>query len=122
MQKAEQAPEEYATFWETFGPVLKEGLYEDGQQRGALLELARFRSTRRDGWISLADYVKDMQPGQEAIYTIRGDDPTALARSPQIEGFRWEARRVGNECVRTCHSRWSAYTKKKKKKKHNQKK
>src|SRR3546814_20458579 len=87
MQKAEQAPEEYATFWETFGPVLKEGLYEDGQQRGALLELARFRSTRRDGWISLADYVKDMQPGQEAIYPISGDDPTALARRPPLEGF-----------------------------------
>src|SRR3546814_602759 len=28
-----------------------------------------------------------MQPGQEAIYTISGDDPTALARSPQLEGF-----------------------------------
>jgi len=86
-QKAEQAPEEYARFWETFGAVLKEGLYEDGQQRETLLELARFRSTRRNGWISLADYVKDMQPGQDAIYTISGDDPKALARSPQIEGF-----------------------------------
>src|SRR3546814_1172412 len=28
-----------------------------------------------------------MQPGQEANYTISGDDPTALARSPQLEGF-----------------------------------
>jgi len=86
-QKAEHAPEEYATFWETFGPVLKEGLYEDGQQRAALLELARFRSTTRPGWISLADYVKDMRPGQDAIYTISGDDPKALAQSPQLEGF-----------------------------------
>jgi len=86
-QKAEQAPEEYATFWATFGPVLKEGLYEDGQQRETLLELARFRSTTRDGLVSLADYVAAMQPGQEAIYTITGDNPKALARSPQLEGF-----------------------------------
>ena len=86
-QKAEQAPEDYAKFWETFGPVLKEGLYEDGQQRATLLELARFRSTTRPSWISLADYVKDMQPGQDAIYTISGDDSTALAKSPQLEGF-----------------------------------
>jgi molecular chaperone HtpG len=86
-QKAVQAPEEYAKFWETFGPVLKEGLYEDGQQREALLELARFRTTTRDGWVSLADYVKDMKPGQDAIYTISGDDPTTLAKSPQLEGF-----------------------------------
>ncbi|HMA15895.1 MAG TPA: molecular chaperone HtpG, partial [Kiloniellaceae bacterium] len=86
-QKAEQSPDDYAAFWENFGPVLKEGLYEDGQQRESLLELARFRSTKRNGWISLADYVKDMQPGQDAIYTISGDDPKALARSPQLEGF-----------------------------------
>jgi len=86
-QKAEATPDEYARFWETFGPVLKEGLYEDGQQRDTLLELARFRSTTRDGWISLADYVAAMKPGQEAIYTITGDDPKALAKSPQLEGF-----------------------------------
>ncbi|GAB4358865.1 MAG: molecular chaperone HtpG [Kiloniellaceae bacterium] len=86
-QKADSAPEDYARFWETFGPVLKEGLYEDGQQRDTLLELARFRSTTRPGWISLADYVAAMKPGQEAIYTITGDDPKALAKSPQLEGF-----------------------------------
>ncbi|MGF1628917.1 MAG: molecular chaperone HtpG [Kiloniellaceae bacterium] len=86
-QKATAAPEDYAKFWETFGPVLKEGLYEDGQQRETLLELARFCSTTREGLVSLADYVASMQPGQAAIYTISGDDPRALARSPQLEGF-----------------------------------
>jgi len=86
-KKAEKAPEEYASFWDTFGAVLKEGLYEDGQQRDTLLQLARFRSTTREGLVSLADYVAAMQPGQEAIYTITGDNPEALARSPQIEGF-----------------------------------
>ncbi|GAB4392990.1 MAG: molecular chaperone HtpG [Kiloniellaceae bacterium] len=86
-KKAEKAPEEYANFWNTFGAVLKEGLYEDGQQRETLLELSRFRSTTREGLVSLADYVKDMKPGQEAIYTITGDNPEALAKSPQLEGF-----------------------------------
>jgi len=86
-KKAEKAPEEYANFWDTFGAVLKEGLYEDGQQRETLLQLARFRSTTREGLVSLADYVAAMQPGQEAIYTITGDNPEALAKSPQIEGF-----------------------------------
>ncbi len=86
-KKAEKSPEDYATFWNTFGAVLKEGLYEDGQQRESLLELARFRSTTRDELVSLADYVKEMKPGQEAIFTITGDDPEALAKSPQLEGF-----------------------------------
>jgi molecular chaperone HtpG len=87
-KKATEAPEEYANFWENFGPVLKEGLYEDREQRDTLLELARFRSTARDGLISLDEYVEKMRPGQEAIYTITGDNLEIVRRSPQLEGFR----------------------------------
>jgi molecular chaperone HtpG len=87
-KKAEEAPEEYATFWDNFGAVLKEGLYEDREQRDALLGLARFRSTTRDGFVSLDDYLAAMRPGQEAIYTITGDNLDLLRKSPQLEGFR----------------------------------
>ena len=87
-KKASEAPEEYAKFWDNFGAVLKEGLYEDREQRETLLSLARFRSTARDGLISLDEYVAAMRPGQEAIYTITGDNLDLLKKSPQIEGFR----------------------------------
>jgi molecular chaperone HtpG len=87
-KKASEAPEEYAKFWGDFGAVLKEGLYEDREQREALLPLARFRSTTRDGLVSLEDYVAAMKPGQEAIYTITGDTLDLLQKSPQLEGFR----------------------------------
>ncbi|HYU13724.1 MAG TPA: molecular chaperone HtpG [Stellaceae bacterium] len=87
-KKASEAPEEYAKFWDNFGAVLKEGLYEDREQRETLLSLARFRSTARDGLISLEDYVAAMRPGQDAIYTITGDNLDLLKKSPQIEGFR----------------------------------
>ena len=87
-KKAADAPEEYAKFWDNFGAVLKEGLYEDREQRDALLGLARFRSTARDGLVSLDDYVAAMRPGQEAIYTITGDNLDVAKRSPQLEGFR----------------------------------
>src|SRR5690349_1281453 len=87
-KKAEEAPEEYATFWDNFGAVLKEGLYEDRDQRDTLLSLARFRSTTREGFVSLDDYVEAMRPGQEAIYTITGDNLELLKMSPQLEGFR----------------------------------
>jgi molecular chaperone HtpG len=53
-----------------------------------LLELARFRSTTRDGLVSLEDYVAGMRPGQEAIFTITGDNLDVVKRSPQLEGFR----------------------------------
>jgi molecular chaperone HtpG len=87
-KKAEEAPEEYAIFWDNFGAVVKEGLYEDREQRDTLLGLTRFRSTMRDGLISLDQYVEAMRPGQEAIYTITGDNLDLLQKSPQLEGFR----------------------------------
>jgi molecular chaperone HtpG len=86
-KKAEKEPGEYAKFWENFGAVLKEGLYEDMARRDELLKLSLFRSTHGEGWTSLADYLKRMKPGQEAIYFITGDDPKALSKSPHLEGF-----------------------------------
>jgi molecular chaperone HtpG len=78
----------YDAFWEQFGAVLKEGLYEDHEQRERLLELARFRSAARDGWVGLADYALRMKPGQDAIFTISGEHPDALKSSPQLEAAR----------------------------------
>jgi molecular chaperone HtpG len=87
-KKADKAPDDYAKFWDNFGAVLKEGLYEDTDQRGKLLGLVRFQSTASDGLVSLADYVGRMKPGQAAIYYISGEAGDTLKRSPQLEGFR----------------------------------
>ena len=87
-KKAKDEPQEYAKFWENFGAVLKEGIYEDRENSDAILELARFRSTAGEGFVSLENYVGRMKPGQEAIYTIAGDFIETVAKSPQLEGFR----------------------------------
>ena len=88
-KRAKKTPEEYASFWENFGAVLKEGLYEDAEQKDRLLPLVRFRSTGGDDrWLSLDDYVEAMPEQQEAIYYMSGEDSDTLRRSPQIEGFR----------------------------------
>ena len=87
-KKAEKAPEEYATFWETFGMVLKEGIHEDIENQDRLMELVRFKSSSVEGWTSLKDYVSRMKASQDAIYYISGADAEAAARSPQLEGFR----------------------------------
>jgi molecular chaperone HtpG len=81
-------PDDYAKFWENFGAVLKEGIYEDAERRAEIAPLLRFRSSAVEGWTSLADYVSRMKDGQEAIYYLVADDPEALAKSPQLEGFR----------------------------------
>ncbi|WP_343563593.1 molecular chaperone HtpG [Kiloniella sp. b19] len=87
-KKADKDQEAYLQFWDNFGAVLKEGLYEDFTQRETLLELARFRTLNSDGWVSLKDYVAAMKEGQEKIYYISGEDADVLRRSPQVEGFR----------------------------------
>ena len=87
-KRAEAEPESYAGFWENFGPVVKEGIYEDPENRDEILKLARFHSTAGDGPVSLEAYVERMKEGQEAIYYIAGEELDALRRSPQLEGFR----------------------------------
>ncbi len=87
-KKAAEAADEYAKFWDNFGAVLKEGLYEDRDHRDELLGLARFRSTASDELVSLDDYIAAMKPGQDAIYTIHGDNLDVIKKSPQLEGFR----------------------------------
>ena len=81
--------ESYATFWNTFGAVLKEGVYEDFKRRSEIIALCRFRTTQsKDGLIGLKEYVGRMKDGQEAIYYITGFDAEILARSPHLEGFQ----------------------------------
>lgn len=87
-KKADKEPDAYKTFWDNFGPVIKEGLYEDFENREAILKIARFRSTADpDALVSLEDYAGRMKDGQEAIYYISGEDIEKLRKSPQLEGF-----------------------------------
>jgi len=86
---ADKEPQTYTKIWETFGAVLKEGIYEDFERRDALLALARFKTTGSAGsWRSLKDYVAALKTNQTAIYYLAGDDITRLESSPHLEGFR----------------------------------
>ena len=86
-KKSKDAPEQYGAFWNNFGALLKEGLYEDVPNREKLLGLARFASTHGEGLHSLVDYVGRMKQGQEAIYYIAGESAASVASSPQLEGY-----------------------------------
>lgn len=82
---AEKEPVKFETIWETFGAVIKEGIYEDFERREQLLKLSRFRSTASTGWRSLKDYVAAMRPNQTEIYYLTGDSLERLKASPQLE-------------------------------------
>lgn len=80
--------DDFAKLWENFGPILKEGVWEDNEHRAEVAGLMRFRASGHEGWTGLDAYVERMKPDQEAIYILTGDDADALARSPQVEGFK----------------------------------
>ncbi|TIC79713.1 molecular chaperone HtpG [Crenobacter intestini] len=83
--------EKYATFWQAFGQVLKEGVGEDFANKARIAKLLRFASTHEDGAepkVSLADYVSRMQAGQDKIYYITADSRAAALGSPHLEVFR----------------------------------
>ena len=86
---ADGEPETFKKFWELYGAIVKEGIYEDYERREQLLKLTRFRTTAsEEGSRSLADYVGAMKDGQSAIYYISGSSVEQLNASPQLEGFR----------------------------------
>jgi molecular chaperone HtpG len=78
-------PENFKTFLENFGPVLKEGVYEDTGHAAEIASLLRFASTKEES-TTLDEYVARMPEGQDAIYYLAGD-AAHLKTSPQLEGF-----------------------------------
>jgi molecular chaperone HtpG len=87
---ADKQPEAYEKIWAAFGPVIKEGLYEDMERRDALYEICRFRSTQSEGKqnVTLADYVGRLKENQTAIYYLTGEDAAKAETSPQLEGYK----------------------------------
>ncbi len=82
-----QDAESYATFWQNFGTVLKEGVYDDPDHRTDIAALLRMHSSAAEGLTSLADYVARMPAEQPAIYVLAGDSVETLRHSAQLEGF-----------------------------------
>ena len=83
--------DKYATFWDAFGNVLKEGVVEDYGNREKIARLLRFASTHEDSEkqrVSLDDYISRMKDDQKAIYYIVADSYAAAKNSPHLELFR----------------------------------
>ena len=84
-------PSQFAAFWDQFGPVLKEGVHTDDENKDKLVELLRFQSTlseTKDDLVSLKQYVGRMREGQKHIYYISGESREIVEKSPHLEVFR----------------------------------
>ena len=78
----------YDAFWEQFGKVLKEGLYEDFEYRDKIAEITRAYSLKHQKLISLDAYLDEMTDKQDKIYYLTADTLKQAKTSPHLEGFR----------------------------------
>lgn len=80
--------EKYIKFYKLFGKVLKEGLYGFNAEKEQILDLCLFKSSKRDGLISLKEYKEAMKEDQKSIYYISGNNENMLRNSPLLESFK----------------------------------
>ncbi len=86
---ADEQPDDYTTFWDEFGPFIKQGVAINPMNHGNLLPLLRFHSSESgDDLVSLTDYAERMAEGQEVIYYILGSDRTSVDHSPHLDSFK----------------------------------
>jgi len=81
---ADKEPDAFTKIWDAFGPVIKEGIYEDYERREKLLALSRFTTTAGDNR-SLKQYVDDLKSNQTEIYYLVGDSVERLKSNPKLE-------------------------------------
>jgi len=77
----------YLKFWNNFGAVIKEGLYEFNDHHEKILPLLRFETSESENYASLDDYIQNMKPDQNEIYYFANTDKDHIKNSPQLEAF-----------------------------------
>ena len=85
---ANGSPDDYSTFWNEFGQVMKEGVVEDHGNKEKIASLLRFATTHtgKEGQDqSLDDYVSRAKGDQDKIYYILAENHATAAASPHIE-------------------------------------
>src|SRR4029078_1899208 len=92
--RGDMEPEAFAKIWDAFGPVIKEGIWEDFERREKLLGLSRFTTTNGEKR-SLKQYVEDLKPNQTDVYYLTGESVERLKANPKLES----APARGMECL-----------------------
>ncbi len=78
--------EKYEEFFRNFGLSLKFGVYQDyGMHKDQLQDLLLFKSTYKDEYTTLDEYVSRMKEGQDQIYFASGETIEQIRRLPQME-------------------------------------
>ena len=79
--------DKYSIFFNEYGRLIKEGVYQDFENREELLELLRYKSNQSKELVSFHDYTENMNKEQKLIYYICGNNENTLKSSPLIEMY-----------------------------------
>ncbi|MBE5749252.1 MAG: molecular chaperone HtpG [Clostridiales bacterium] len=78
--------ENYEKMFAEFGLSIKFGVYAGfGMNKDKLKDFLMFYSSKKEKLVTLSEYVKEMQDGQDAIYYACGESYEKIASLPQIE-------------------------------------
>lgn len=78
--------ENYEKTFAEFGLSIKFGVYAGfGMNKDKLKDLLMFYSSKKEKLVTLSEYVKEMQDGQDAIYYACGESYDKIKELPQIE-------------------------------------
>ena len=78
----------YEGFWETFGTLIKEGIWSGDDEGGRISKLCLFRTSAEEGWRTLAE-VKEAQPeGTESLGVLVAPDLRTALASAHLEAPR----------------------------------
>ncbi|MDA3918451.1 MAG: molecular chaperone HtpG [Deltaproteobacteria bacterium] len=81
--------DKYEEFFNEFGQALKAGIPTDFENKERLAALLRYKTTKSgDKYISLDEYIENMQEDQKEIYYLTGENITSLMNSPLLESLK----------------------------------
>ena len=81
----------YAAFYLQFGPVMREGVSQDFENKDAVSKLMRFKSSYGDDRTKLSgleEYVSRLAENQNQIYYVGGPDLRTIEKNPNLDGFK----------------------------------
>lgn len=77
----------YEEFYREFSKPLKEGVYQDTNNRETLVKLLLFKSTEVEGYTDFDEYL-ERNKDTKAIYYITGGSAEVLKESPLLEAYK----------------------------------
>jgi molecular chaperone HtpG len=86
---AKSDPDNYLTFWKTYGDYLKEGITTNPEDQERLIKLVRFNTRKHaDALISFDTYQSEMPTTQKKIYYYLDNDSSQMDASPHLDIFK----------------------------------